>query len=101
MLVNPKRCFGWSSDGPLRSFVQAEVSICHYINVYAKRGSCQKGTMPKRDCQKGIMPKRDYAKKGMPNYCRLKGMPNYNMPKRDKKGLCQKGTLPKGDYAKS
>ena len=40
------------------------------------------------------MPKRDYAKKGMPNYCRLKGMPNYNMPKRDKKGLCQKGIMP-------
>ena len=57
--------------GPLRSFLQAEVSICHYIKVYAKRQYAKrqyakrqmpKGSMPKGRCQK-VDAKREYAKK--------------------------------------
>ena len=48
------------------------------IQVYAKRGLCQKGIMPKRDYD---MPKGDYAKQGMPN----RKMPNRG---------CQKGIMP-------
>ncbi len=49
------------------------------IQVYAKRGLCQKGTMV---CQKGIMPNDSMPNRG----CQITDA---------KRGLCQKGTMPK------